>query len=547
LTEAFDVETKKGEIDYDNISKITSELLAYLKSDCIGLWQVLESFYSTDFIAESGAAVTIASQAMRVMQTYLKFPLYSCPERVDRFVRRGYFGGRTEIFRPIFLGDEANQIYCYDVNSLYPAQMYELEFPNRFKKWTRRMGDSALGFYEATVYVPESTYMPILPVVFRGSGARKDKKLIFPTGMIRGVWSSLELRYAEECGATIQRIHKGAEFRNGGRVFRDFVGSLYKIRCESPKDSVQNYVAKLILNSSYGKLAIRRVKENILSVEHEDDFYNSEPWRNIQCGKTEIQLVKQSTELKGFSNVAMGAWVTAGGRVHMHRLMTPIQDSIYYMDTDSVFTTRKLPSGSGLGELKFEYARKRACFLLPKTYITEDLEGKCKATMKGFDKKKIEKFTFDDFHSTLNGEMGLLKIEGQPKFAKFKTATRKGNLLIMVDQGKKQIRSRYDKRILFKDDDGGERAPWNTRPIEVQMALKKKTKKPVKKSKSTKPQYRVVCPRENEETEETFWAQIGSGWKAKDGAISIRLNALPIGEKVMLFRNDEEEGSDEEE
>jgi len=453
LTENFNVETKKGEINYSRIRKITPKLLEYLRSDCVGLWQVLEAFYSTEFIQEAGPAVTIASQAMRVMQNYLKKPLHSLTDEVDEFVRRGYFGGRTEIFKPLFQGNKRKQLHCYDVNSLYPAQMQREEFPNQFRKWTKIMGDSKLGFYEATVIVPRDEYLPLL-------GTVHNKKLIFPVGKFRGVWSSLELRYAEECGATIQKIHQGAEFRNGGRVFKEFVEEIYKIRVNSPKDSVNNQAAKLVLNASYGKLAIRRLKENIVSLQHEDDFYNYEPWREIKCGKKNVMLMKKETTLKTFSNVAMGAWVTAAGRIHMHRLMKPIQDNIYYMDTDSIFTSKQLPSGEGLGALKHEYSVEKACFLLPKTYLCEG-ETK-KIVMKGFSNRKIQHFTFDDFYATLNGEMGILKIKGEKKFAKFKSATKAGKFLVMTEQGKKQIRARYDKRIITRQG-----KHWDTRPIEI--------------------------------------------------------------------------------
>ena len=453
LTENFNVETKKGEIDYEKITVITPELLEYLKSDCIGLWQVLEAFYSTDFIQEAGPAVTIASQAMRVMQNYLKKPLHSLSDEVDLFVRKGYFGGRTEIFKPLFEGNSKQQLHCYDVNSLYPTQMHREEFPNKFRKWTKSMGDSKLGFYEATVSVPKNEYLPLLGVVH-------NKKLLFPVGKFRGIWSSLELRYAEENGVTIEKIHKGAEFQNGGRIFKDFVESIYAIRVKSAKNSVNNQSAKLVLNASYGKLAIRRLKENIISIEHEDDFYNHEPWRELKCGKKNIMLVKKETTLKTFSNVAMGAWVTAAGRIHMHRLMKPIQDSIYYMDTDSIFTTKQLPSGEGLGALKHEYSVNRACFLLPKTYLCEGEEKKI--VMKGFANRKIQHFTFEDFYATLNGEMGLLKISGEKKFAKFKTASKQGKFLTMVEQGKKEIRAKYDKRIITRSG-----KLWDTRPIEI--------------------------------------------------------------------------------
>jgi hypothetical protein len=51
--------------------------------------------------------------------------------------------------------------------------------------------------------------------------------------------------------------------------------------------------------------------------------------------------------------------------------------------------------------------------------------------MKGFEKKKIRHFTFNDFKHYLTGELKTLKITQAPKFATFKTALRKGRFLCM--------------------------------------------------------------------------------------------------------------------
>jgi hypothetical protein len=107
-------------------------------------------------------------------------------------------------------------------------------------------------------------------------------------------------------------------------------------------------------------------------------------------------------------------------------------------NTDSLFTDKPMKVGKELGAMKLEYKCKSACFLLPKTYVNEDIveeDGKekpMKLTMKGFDYKNIRNaFTMDDFLDYLHGEVGNITVTEKPKFATFKTALRMGEFVTM--------------------------------------------------------------------------------------------------------------------
>jgi hypothetical protein len=63
--------------------------------------------------------------------------------------------------------------------------------------------------------------------------------------------------------------------------------------------------------------------------------------------------------------------------------------------------------------------------------------------------------------------------------------------------------------------------------------------------KSGQPDFRIVSAKEKDGTNEVFWTRIGSAWHAKDGGISCSLNALPLGDRFMLFVNDEENEGNE--
>lgn len=451
LTEAFNVDHKKQVIDYDKIRIVTPELLEYLEYDCRGLHEALTKFFDWPIIKKAGRSYTLAGQALRVLRLYLKEDVCSLTDSVDRIIRPAYQGGRVEIFRPFFRPGNASTkrgkyLHCYDVNSLYPTVMQGNSFPNEFDSETDTFEKSAVGFYQCEVEVPEKTYLPFL-------GTNHKGKYIFPTGKFQGLYSIPEINYARSVGTIIRPLN-GYLFTKGGKLFSGFVDELYRIRCESPRDSVDNVITKLLLNSCYGRFGLSKHKENVVL---DDGSCGLKPLREVKVNGKYLTFMTKEVKIETFTNVAIAAYVTAYARIHMHRIMAALGEDIYYTDTDSIFTTKKLPTGDGLGELKLEYSVDSACFLLPKTYIAGE-----KIVMKGFDKKKIQHFTMDDFLACLEGDLKRLSIIQEPRFATFKTALRMGALVTMTKASSRQIRSIYDKRILVKDGDD-----WNTKPIHL--------------------------------------------------------------------------------
>lgn len=428
------------------------DLLNYLEDDLKGLYQVLKKFYEWPLIKKAGPAFTMAGQAVKVLRTYLKKPLYSIPknsENVEDFVRQSYFGGRTEVFRPVFQSrNENDYLYCFDVNSLYPTVMQRYMYPNLFKKWAysrKEFDTEEFGFWEAEVDVPKEMYAP--PLGTYHSFDSGSKKFIFPTGRFKGIWTSLELKYAESIGVKIINLKKGAIFHNGHYIFKDFIDDLYarRLLAKKEKDSVSDLMTKLLMNSCYGRFGMNLEKENLV-VDTGDMGLNPHCEIPLENGEVIRLANKKITMESTFTNVAIASWVTAHARVMMHKEFRKLGDEhLFYTDTDSIFTDKMLPSGDALGEMKLEYKAKSAVFLLPKTYIVDEIEGEKytkKLTMKGFDKKKIQHFTPEDFMSYLEGEVRYLSgeidkietnitVDQSPRFATFKTALQKGMFVCM--------------------------------------------------------------------------------------------------------------------
>lgn len=438
LSENFGTETLKSEWDHSKTRGYSKALAKYLKSDCISLYQCLEKFYQWPLIQAAGPGHTTAGQAMRVFRTFLKEPIQSQSNHAAEYCRQGYLGGRTEIFRALFKGSKNEKLYEYDVNSLYPFVMRDNLYPVDVGYFTFRRDKTRLGVYEARVFCPSSVYLPSLGLI-------KDNKYIFPIGTFTGYWTGVELDYAEAQGYKIE-VLKGLEFKTKENIFTDYVNELYKIRETSPKNSVSNVLAKLLMNSLYGRFGIRLDREN-LSFEYSE---NAKEHSEIISGKNRVKVFSEPVQLESFVHTGIAAHVTAYARLHMHRLMLECQNELYYTDTDSIFTTKKMPTGPKLGELKLESEHDSAVFLLPKTYIATN-KNKTKIAMKGFDKKKIQDFTVEDFSRAFEGDLKRMRITSEPKFASIKSAMSQKKLVTMKKGSEKQLRAMYTKRQLFKN------------------------------------------------------------------------------------------------
>ena len=446
LAENFKVETKKGEWDHSKTKSVTPELIEYLKSDCHALHQCLTAFYEWPLIKKSGHGFSRASQSLKVFRTYLKEDLYSMSKFESDFCRKAYLGGRTEIFKPFC---KSGPLYEYDVTSLYPHVMKENEYPHGDSYFTYIRDKTKLGIFEAEVHCPDM-HVPVLGIVREG-------KFIFPTGRFKGYWTSAELDYAESLGYKI-KIMCGVEFKSRKSYFNDFISDLYSIRESSPKNSVSNIISKDLMNHSYGRLGMNLDKENICF----DLKEGVKDYITLKADNKNIQLYKESVQLKSFSHVAIAAFVTSYARIHMHKLYSVSPQALFYTDTDSMFTSHAFKHGPGLGELKLEHVWDSACFLLPKTYMARS-KTKIKRAMKGFRRNKIEDFTLDDFEHALTGDLRKFRIETESKFATFKTALAQKKLVTMTKASTKQLKAVYNKRIVFKQN--GELV---TKPIKIE-------------------------------------------------------------------------------
>jgi hypothetical protein len=344
LTHDFDVEHKK--LDLEEAYQSWEQMLEYNEHDCRGLYEVLSQFFDVFDITSE----TVASHAMRVLRSrYLSRTMFGLSEEIEAMVRSGYFGGRCEIFRY-----DSRELYKYDVNSLFPAAMLG-PVPVEYLCHSKSIpdDDDTIGFFRAEVTYPE-VYLPALPV--------HVDKLYFPVGTFRGIFTSIELRRAIEEGAAVTvltGIHFAAE-----PILRDYVLAIHamKERAEREGKNGLRHVAKLLLNSLYGKFAQRRLQRVYFVDDGAADcgYYplpNGVAWKWSFCRSSHI-----------LPHIA--ATITARSRVIQHRYLSTAP--VWYTDTDSVFTDRQLPTAGELGQLKLEGRAEFQAFRLKEYRFGEE-------------------------------------------------------------------------------------------------------------------------------------------------------------------------------
>ena len=149
-----------------------------------------------------------------------------------------------------------NNVFYYDVNSLYPSVMRK-EFPlsNSIKNiYYPNIYNikNYMGVSECEILAPKNINKPLLPF-------RTKDKLMFPIGKFTGVYNHNELQKALSLGYKIKPL-KQIIYTKTWYPFKNFVDYFYEKRLECKKNNSNfEYIYKLILNSLYGKFAQKDV------------------------------------------------------------------------------------------------------------------------------------------------------------------------------------------------------------------------------------------------------------------------------------------------
>jgi hypothetical protein len=373
------------------------KIQSYCEEDCISLYQVLIKF--RDLIYQQFGILidfnpTTPSVAFSIFKSgYLTKETIQCIDGgIDKFIRKSYTGGSTDMIIPLPEKDEL--VYVYDVNSLYPSQMAKHHFPTgkaiHFYNLEEVPGGS-IWFAKVIVTSLKDLEIPYLQIHHEG-------RTISPLGTFEMTISSVEYYNALNNNDYSFRIIEGYYFEKTNYLFKTYVEELYKLRLTYEKSHPMNYVAKLLMNSLYGRFGMKLEGSQIMFL---DDKKFSKLKEKVKISKVEpivedINLVELETEeLLGLEvNIGIASYITSLSRVALFKYKKYCKENnikVFYFDIDSIFTNKPLPNefiSDKLGDLKLEYIFKESIFLAPKMYGGITTENKEVMKLKGFKNAK---------------------------------------------------------------------------------------------------------------------------------------------------------------
>ena len=329
-----EMKSKRGEFTESSIDeirrynqlelKLLHDGVAKLKSMCDETGYIPKAWYSPG---------SVASSAFAKYDVAFHIARDEIPPEINRIASEAYYGGRFEVSR---LGQIDGPLHHYDIRSAYPAAMTTL--PSLAKgQWIHTTGKRSRLFGDGFALIEwhtnkASAYGP-LPVRLGNSSLR------YPLHSKQAGWYALrEVRAAMSYADVTVKESYVLEPDNDVKPF-DYLRALYQQRLEykSAKDS-REHVIKLIINSSYGKLA--------------------------QTSKTYMVDGEMSIDIPRWQSLIYASWITADTRSKLLMCIAQKPLDIVFLATDGLVSEEPIDVAIG-GELgEWEYERLRWLFVV---------------------------------------------------------------------------------------------------------------------------------------------------------------------------------------
>ena len=396
----FEEEDAKLEIDYaehrDIDHVLTQEEIDYISADVRIVARALG-----ELIDQGATRITAGSNAIAEYKKTIggekgfrrTFPVCD----YDAEIRPCYKGGFTYV-NPDFKGRDIGEGIVLDVNSLYPSVM-------------AGVGGEILPYGDPMLfegeYVPDPRYPLYIQTV---TVDFKLKPGFIPCLQLKGNLSFMPTEYVVDSKGeqtlvltsvdlALLRDHydiysirygKGWKFKASNKLFYDFImaANEEKVHAAEEGNAGKRYMAKLKMNSSYGKMATHPVKRSR---------------RPVMCEDGIVRYPLLEPEETDGMYLPAGAFITAWARDKTIRSAQKVKDRFLYADTDSLHLAgTEIPEELDvddyrLGAWKLESTFQRARFLRPKTYI-EDEGGKLIVHCAGLPESCHPHVTWDNFH-----------------------------------------------------------------------------------------------------------------------------------------------------
>lgn len=401
IPRAFGLPIEKLDLDYvsyrERGHELTEHEKEYIAHDVKIVAMALETMHD-----QGMTRMTAGSNAFKDYQKTIggkaRFRDWFPEPDYDRDLREGgcYKGGFTAV-NPKFAGKIQGEGCSFDVNSLYPSVMAGahgevLPFGEPIAYEGEYVQDDDypvfIQYVEADFTVKED-HIPCLQL--KGNGMFGETEYIEDSkGLQTMCMTSVDLGlFFEQYDVHDIRYMRGYKFMASGNLFRDYVDKWTGVKVQATIDGNQGMrtIAKLELNSLYGKMATNPVKRSRMPYLDDD-------------GVVKFKLLPE--EYAEAVYLPAGAFITAYARRFTVTAAQKNYSRWLYSDTDSnYFLGTDPPEGmevhdTALGAWKMEHVFQRFKAIRAKTYCFE-CDGELTVHCAGMPVKCHKNVTMENF------------------------------------------------------------------------------------------------------------------------------------------------------
>lgn len=415
MAKAYGLDEGKGELDYEQYREpghvLTDDEKDYIRRDVQIVAKVL-----CEFIDEGLTKMTAGSNALYQYKKSLGgdkvfrrvYPELEPDE--DTFIRKAYRGGFTYA-DPRHACQEVGEGIVFDVNSLYPSVMRYSMLPIGKPKWfdgePKPTGRWPLWVAMVTcVFDLKPEHIPCIQL--KGNMRFRQTDYLTSSGVavtftVTNVdWDLIRQQYDVK-GV---KWFGGYMFQASDEQFADFVDfyTEQKIQATLEGNAGKRQIAKLMLNSLYGKFATRTEIKGRRPELQEDGV---------------VRYVDMEPQTRKPVYLPVGVFVTAYARYKTITSAQSVYDRFLYADTDSLHLLgTDIPDcldvdNVRLGAWKHESTFTRAKFLRAKCY-TEEIDSRLSTHVAGMPANVHSQVTMENFElgATYHGKLYQKRVPG---------------------------------------------------------------------------------------------------------------------------------------
>lgn len=382
--------------------KLTAEEIQYINNDVEVVARALKELFDREMDKMTIGGDALNNYKTMIGKSYFEKTFPILDDETDKNIRASYRGGFTYL-NERYKNKPVGSGIVLDVNSLYPSVMYDCPLPygdpiyfeGKYKK------DKIYNLYVQHFkcqFELKKEHIPTLQL--------KHNLAFIPTEYVKSSGNEEVLLTLTNVDLDLFLDHynvyniewiSGYKFKSTTEMFKGYVDFWIneKIKAKKEKNGAMYTLAKLMLNSLYGKFALSpKVRGKYPIYDEKEDF---------------IHYAYSDEESRKPIYIPVGTFITSWARNKTIRSAQRVYDRFIYADTDSLHLEGlEVPQDLEiddytLGAWKHELTFSKGKYLRAKSYMeygkepNEDEEEQWKITVAGMPTNCYQYVDFDNF------------------------------------------------------------------------------------------------------------------------------------------------------